>query len=83
MTDLAVDDEDGSQRDEAAVVRGLLLPARQRPPEAVAPPVRHRHHPAPRRMAVRVRGGSGLAALAWGGMCGVSPRATAASRPSA
>ncbi len=72
MAELAVADEDSGELDEAQVVGGLLVPADAQAAEAVAPAVRHLDHPAPWRMAVGwPGGGSGCAALALGGMCGV------------
>ena len=56
MAELAVDDQDGGQLDEAEIVRCFLVPARQHSAEAVKPRVRHLHHPAPRRMAIGVAG---------------------------
>ena len=56
MTDLAIDDEDGGQVDEAEVMAGLLLRARQHTPEAVEPAMRHLHHPTPWRVTIRVSG---------------------------
>ncbi len=52
MTDLAIDDEDGGQVDEAAVGTGLLLGACSQPPEAVEPTVRDLDHPTPRWVTV-------------------------------
>ena len=73
MAELAVDDKDGGELDEAEVVGGLLLPADQQAAEAVEPAVRDLHHPAARGMAVgvaRAAAGAGRP-LALGGMCGV------------
>src|SRR5687768_1288098 len=66
MADLAIDDEDGGEVDEAEVGRGAFLPANEQPAEAVEPTVGHLHHPAPRRVPVGVagrwqrRGGTGF-----------------------
>src|SRR5215204_4174449 len=53
MAQLAVDDEDGGELDEAEVVAGPLLGAGQEAPEAVEPAVADLHHPSPRRVAIR------------------------------
>src|SRR5215211_3411661 len=50
MAQLAVDDEDGGELDEAEVVAGPLLGAGQEAPEAVEPAVAGLHHPSPWRV---------------------------------
>src|SRR5215211_4856600 len=54
MADLAIDDEDRGELDEAEVVIALVLPAGQETAEAVEPAVADLDHPAPWRVAVRV-----------------------------
>lgn len=54
MTNFTVNDEDGGEVADAEIATGLLLSARQEPPEAAEPAVRHLHHPTPRRVAVGV-----------------------------
>src|SRR6266571_5829025 len=54
MAQLAVDDEDRCQLDQGEVVLALLLPANEQAAEAVEPGVGHLHHPAARRVTVRM-----------------------------
>jgi hypothetical protein len=83
MADLPVDNQDAGDVAETEVVAGLLLGPRQASPEAIESTMGDLNHQ--RRGGWRSEwpgGGSGVAVLCCGGMCGVSPRATAASRHS-
>src|SRR4051794_7203432 len=61
MAELAIDDQDRGQLDEAEVVGGLLLPADEQAAEAVEPTVPRLHDPAAGWVAVGVAGrGQGL-----------------------
>ena len=75
MADLAVDDEDGGHLDEAEVVGGLLLGARQQAPEAVEPG--YGPPPPPSAGAGGGRGGPAAAAARprspWAGCAPCSP----------
>src|SRR5690349_17373291 len=56
MADLAVDDEDGGELDEAQIVVALVLPAGEQAAEAVEPAVPDLDDPAPRWVALRSAG---------------------------